>query len=222
MNNKPVQKLRSITLTSGSVKNLDADLEQLNIRGSVSLYPEIRLQIISTHGYSSFHSCVEAHSLQSSGSCKIKNICKINEITNAGNLKMQKGLVTKISSSGKLTIEQQLQAECIDAVGIVRALDIQAKYFNFKLSSESFIEYLMADEIYVDKDVLSFSFLRKRLNCKSIKGKNVHLSYTVAESVEGDVVSIGTKCTIKTLYYKEHYSISPSAKVQQIIKREKA
>ncbi|MFF5995062.1 hypothetical protein AAGS61_09925 [Lysinibacillus sp. KU-BSD001] len=221
MLNKPVQSLRSITLTNGNIKDLASHIEQLNIRGSVSLHQEVSLQKISTHGYSSFYFRVEAHTLKSSGSCKIKGVCEINEVMNAGNLKIRKGQVKTLNSSGKLTIEQYLQTENMEAIGIVKALEIQAKSFSLKLSGESTIERLIADEVYVEKDKLTFSFLKKKLNCKCIKGKTLNLSFTTADVVEGDVVVVGNNCNIRTLYYTESYSISPNAKVQQIIRRER-
>ncbi|MGE7675259.1 hypothetical protein ACQKMV_17035 [Lysinibacillus sp. NPDC094403] len=217
-----IQKLRTVTLTNGNIKDLAADCEQLNIRGLVTLHHEVRVKKISTHGHSSFHSHVEAQILNSTGSCLIKDFCEINEIKNAGNLNIRNGQVKKLSSSGKMTIEQSLEAETVDAIGIVKATKILAKLFHLKMSGESKIGELIADEICIEKDKISvLSLLKKKLICHCIKGKNVRLSYTNAEVVEGDVVIVGSNCRIKTLYYTDSYSIAPSAKVQQTIRREK-
>jgi len=216
------QKLRTVTLTNGNIKDLEADCEQLNLRGFVTFHQEVRVKKISTHGHSSFHSRIEAQMLNSSGSCTIKDFCKINEIKNAGSLNMYNGQVTKLKSSGKLTIEQGLEAETVDAIGIVKAKEILAKLFHLKLSGESRIGELIADEICIEKDKISvLSLLKKKLICHCIKGKNIRLSYTNAEVVEGDVVTVGSNCRVKTLYYTDSYSIAPNAKVQQIVRREK-
>ncbi|WP_016992256.1 hypothetical protein [Lysinibacillus boronitolerans] len=45
------QKLRTLTLTNGTIKHLDADYEQLNIRGAVSLHQELHLKK-SIHSWS--------------------------------------------------------------------------------------------------------------------------------------------------------------------------
>lgn len=216
-----IQKLRTVTLTNGTIKDLAADCEQLNIRGFVTLHQEIRVKKISTHGHSSFHSRVEAQILNSSGSCSIKDFCEINEIKNAGSLNMRNGRVTKLNSSGKLTIEQNLQAEQFHAAGFVKANEIEAKHFQLKMSGGNEIGKLIADVIHVEKDTLSISFLKKKLNCKCIKGEQIHLSYTDAEIVDGDIVAVGDNCHIQTLYYTKSYSIAKNAKVQQIIRREK-
>ncbi|MGE7092728.1 hypothetical protein ACQKII_15010 [Lysinibacillus sp. NPDC048646] len=218
--NEGIQKLRSITLTSGKIKDLAADCELLKIRGSVALHQEVRLKKISAHGHSSFHSRVVAQVLNNTGSCNINDLCEINEITNAGNLKIRNGQVTKINSSGKLTIEQKLQTEHFNAIGFVKAQEIYAVHFQLKMSGRSEIAQLIADEICVEKDRVSLSFLKKKLVCKRIKGRTLELSNTVAEVVEGDVVLIGDNCTIQTLYYKEYYTVSPSAQVQHIIRSE--
>ncbi|MDD1501345.1 hypothetical protein PVA17_00950 [Lysinibacillus sp. CNPSo 3705] len=215
-----IQKLRTVTLTNGSIKDLVADCEQLNIRGSVALHQEIRVKKISTHGHSSFHSLVEAQILNNTGSCSIKDFCEINEVKSAGSLNMCNGRVTKLNSSGKLGIEQNLQVEQFHAVGFVKANEIEAKHFHLKMSGGNKIGKLIADVIHVEKDTLSISFLQKKLNCTCIKGEQIHLSYTDAEIVDGDIVAIGDNCHIQTLYYTKSYSIAKNAKVQQIIRRE--
>ncbi|MDM5250975.1 MULTISPECIES: hypothetical protein [unclassified Lysinibacillus] len=216
-----IQKLRTVTVTNGNIKDLAADCEQLNIRGSVAVHQGVRLQKISTHGHSSFHSPVVAHVLNSTGSCTIKDYCEINEMKCAGSLKMRNGQVKKINSSGKLTIEQNIQAEQFHAVGFVKAKEIEAKHFQLKMSGGNEIGKLIADVIHVEKDTLSISFLKKKLNCKCIKGEQIHLSYTDAEIVDGDIVVVGDNCHIQTLYYTKSYSIAKNAKVHQIIRREK-
>ncbi|MFD3449430.1 hypothetical protein ACFDTO_33165 [Microbacteriaceae bacterium 4G12] len=220
MLNEQTQKLRSITLTSGSIKALAPECERLKIRGSVALHQEVHLKEISTHGHSSFHSHVVAEVLHNSGSCVIKGNCEVKEIISAGNLKIKNGEITKITSSGKLTIEQSLQSEQFHSIGIVKAKEIQAKHFQLKLSGESEIEQLITDEICVEKDKKTFSLFKKKLICKYMKGRKLLLSYTDAEIVEGDVVTVGKNCNIQTLYYKENYTISPNATVQHIIRRE--
>ena len=218
--NEEIQQLRSITLTSGKIKNLAADCEILKIRGSVALHQELHLQKISTHGHSSFHSRVVAQVLNNTGSCMIKDFCDVTEMTNAGNLTMKNGQVQKINSTGKLTIEQKLQAEHFNATGFVKAKEIHAKHFQLKMSGRSEINQLFADEICVEKDKLSLSFLKKKLVCKRINGRTLELSNTDADVVQGDVVLIGDNCHIQTLYYKQNYTVSPNAQVQLIIRSE--
>ena len=214
------QKLRSITLTSGNIKDLAIECELLKIRGSVTLHQELRLKKISTHGYSTFHSHIVADVLKNTGTCVIKDNCEVKEIVNAGNLKMKNGQITKIKSTGKLTIEQILQSEQFDSIGIVQAKEIHTKHFQLKLSGKSEIERLITNDACVEKERQTFSLLKKKLSCKHIKGRNLQLSYTDAEIVEGDVVVVDENCDIQTLYYKENYTISPNAKVQHIIRNE--
>ncbi|WCN37900.1 hypothetical protein [Aneurinibacillus uraniidurans] len=220
MTNIQSKKLHSITLSSGNIKDLASECELLKIRGSVSLLQEVHLKEIYSHGYSSFHSHVEADVLKNSGSCVIKGNCAVKEIVNAGNLKINNGQTTKVISSGKLTINQLLQAEQFESIGIVQAKEMHTKHFHLKLSGKSKIERLITDEAYVEKDWKSFSLSKKKLICQYIKGNNLHLINTDAEIVEADVAVIGKNCTIQTLYYKENYSISPGAKVQHILRNE--
>lgn len=217
MKNGNMQKNTKKTVTSGKVNNLDIDCEELNIRGAVALHQEIQLKKISTHGHSSFHSLVKTDFLRNTGVCTIKDFCDITELSNAGQLKILHGKITKMNSSGTLTIEQTLHAKQFDGIGVVKAKKIQSQQFYLKLSGKSEIEQLIADEICIEKDKLSISlFNNKKLVSKNIKGKHIHLSYTNAETVEGDVVVIGDQCNIHTLYYTESYTISPKAKVQHI------
>lgn len=204
-------------MTSGKVNNLATDCEELNIRGVAAVHQEVDLKTISTHGHSSFHSLVKADILRNTGACTIKDSCEIAELSNAGQLKILHGKITKINSSGKLAVAQTLHAKQFNGIGVVKAKEIQSEQFHLKLSGRSDIEQLIADEICIEKDKLSISLMNtKKLVSKNIKGKHIQLSYTNADIVEGDVVVIGDQCNIHTLYYTESYSISPKANVQHI------
>ncbi len=219
MTSDQYHRLHSITITHGNIKEISAECEHLNIRGSATIYQEIHLKKISTHGYSSFHSPVSADVLKNTGTCILKDNCEFNEIVNAGHLKMKNGQSTSIRSSGSLTIEQMLQTEYLDSIGMLKAKEIQAKNFQLRLAGSSEIERLIAEEVNIEKDRISFSLFKKKLFCKYMSGKNLKLSNTDAEIVEGNFVVIGGNCNIQTLYYKEDYKISPNAKVQQIVRR---
>ncbi|GIN23326.1 hypothetical protein [Siminovitchia fordii] len=197
MKDEQNQKLRSITFTCGTIKKISTTYELLKIRGSVAFHQDIHTNKISTHGHSSFQHDVVADVLKNSGSCVLKNNCDIKEIVNTGNIKIKKGQTTKINSSGKLTVEEIIQSENVDLIGIVQAKEIKTKKFQLKLSGESVIERLIADEAYVEKEKVTFSLLRKKLFCKYIKGGSLQISYTDAEIVEGDTVVIGKNCNIQ-------------------------
>lgn len=183
------QKLRTLTQTNGTVKHLDADYEQLNIRGAVSLQQEVHLIKVSTHGHSSFYYPVTA------------------QIFN---------------SSGKLMVEEKLQSEQFDAIGIVKAAEIIAHHFHLKLSGESGIDRLRAENVVIEKDRITLlPLFKKILRCHTISGKHLQLSNTNAEFVEGEVVHVGENSVIGTLYYTDDYSIASSSKVHHIIRREK-
>lgn len=212
-----IQRNKKRTLTSGKVNNLATDCEELTILGAVAVHQAVDLKTVSTHGHSSFHSRVKTNILRNTGVCTIKDFCEIAELSNAGQLKIHHGNITKINSSGKLIVEQTLQAKQFNGIGVVKAKEIQSEQFNLKLSGKSEIEQLIADEICIEKDKLSISlFNHKKLVTKNITGKQLHLSYTNAEVVKGDVVVIGDQCNIHTLCYTESYSISSKATVQHI------
>lgn len=216
------QKLRTLTLTNGTIKHLEADYEQLNIRGAVSLHQELHLKKVSTHGHSSFYYPVTAQIFNSSGSCKLKDDCQIGELTNAGNIKICNGFIQKINSSGKLMVEEKLQSEQIDAVGIVKAVEITAHHFHLKLSGESKIDRLRAENVVIEKDRITLlPLFKKILRCHTVSGKHLQLSNTNAEFVEGEVVHVGENSVIRSLYYTDDYSIAASSKVHHIIRREK-
>ncbi|WP_284141799.1 hypothetical protein [Virgibacillus sp. LDC-1] len=217
---KDKKTLNSITLTNGTIKDLTTDYESYNIRGSVSFHQEIHTKKISTHGHSSFHFDVKADSFKNSGSCVLKEHCSIKEIINKGNLKINSGETTNLISTGNLTVEQIIQSEKMNLIGIVQAKEINSKKFQLKLSGKSVIERLIADEIFVEKGKVTFPLLRKKLICNYIKGENLRLSYTDAEVVEGETVVVGEGCNIKTLSYTKNYTVSSNSKVQHIIRRE--
>ena len=216
------QQLRTLTLTNGRIKHLDVEYEQLNIRGAVALLQEVCLKKVSTHGHSSFYCPVIVQIFNSTGSCTLKDYCEIDELTNAGNLKINNGNVQKINSTGKLMIEGKLENERFDAFGIVKASELVSNHFHLKLSGESEIGRLLAEKVVIEKDrVTLLPLFKKRLICHTISGKQLKLSYTSAEIVEGEVVIVGENCLIERLYYTDDYSIASNAVVHHIIRREK-
>lgn len=212
-------KLHTITYSSGRIKNLGADYEVLNIRGSVFINQEVKLKEISSHGFSSFSSHVEANLLKNSGFCTINGNCQVNEIINAGTLKILHAKINNLTSSGKLTIEKSLSADNLHIKGIIRAFTIQTKHLHLKLSGVSKIDRLNTEELNVDICRKSISLFKKKLICQYIKGIKLNVSNTEAEIIEGNIVMIGKNCKVHTLYYKEDYSIAPNAIVQHVIKR---
>ena len=160
--------------------------------------------------------------LYSTGSCTLKDYCEIDELTNAGNIKISDGCVQKINSSGKLMIEGKLQSERFEALGIVKAAELVTNHFHLKLSGESKIDRLLAENVVIEKDKVSLiPLFKKRLICHTISGKQLKLSYTSAAIVEGEVVIVGENCLIERLYYTDEYSIASNAVVHHIIRREK-
>jgi hypothetical protein len=119
-------------------------------------------------------------------------------------------------------IEGKLENERFDAFGIVKASELVSNHFHLKLSGESEIGRLLAEKVVIEKDrVTLLPLFKKRLICHTISGKQLKLSYTSAEIVEGEVVIVGENCLIERLYYTDDYSIASNAVVHHIIRREK-
>ena len=131
-----IQRNTKKTLTSGIVNNLATDCEELTVLGAIAVHQEVDLKTISTNGHSSFHSRVKANILRNTGVCTIKDFCEMTELPNIGQLKIRHGNITKINSSGKLIVEQTLQAKQFNGIGVVRAKEIQSEQFSLKLSGK--------------------------------------------------------------------------------------
>lgn len=119
-------------------------------------------------------------------------------------------------------VEEKLQSEQFDAIGIVKAVEITAHHFHLKLSGESKIDRLRAENVVIEKDRITLlPLFKKILRCHTVSGKHLQLSNTNAEFVEGEVVHVGENSVIRSLYYTDDYSIAASSKVHHIIRREK-
>ncbi|WP_163582059.1 hypothetical protein [Gracilibacillus saliphilus] len=218
MENEKGQLRHSITFTSGAIKELPQEYDVLKLRGSVTLHQDIHLKEISTHGYSVFHSDVLVNSLHNAGSCAIRGKCSAMKLHNVGNVTLYSAQIAYINSSGKLSVNE-LRTDKLEAIGMIQGTEINAKQLHLRLSSESNVERLVTEEVQIDKHGMSFSLFKKRLLCRYIIGKKLHLSYTQADVVEGETVNIGKHCKINTLYYLESYTISPKATVTRVIRR---
>lgn len=220
MNDVNDQALRSITLTSGKMTELQPHYQLINIRGSVSVLPNVHVTKISSHGYSSFHGKVNSQFLYNTGHCTIRGSFVIDEIRSNGHLDLRQGEVNKMKSSGSVVIHSSIKAKHFEATGTIHAPKLTSELFTLSLSGKSQIKRLAAAHIQVDSHKSLFSLGIKKLVCDHIIGKNIQVTNTTANVIEGEHVMIGDHCSIRTLYYSENYSISPKASVTEVIRRE--
>ncbi|CAM5345886.1 hypothetical protein [Niallia circulans] len=222
MTNEQNEKLLSLTLTNGTIDTIEKGYEKLKIRGSVKVLQDVQVKEISTHGHSLFQSQVISEILRNTGSCILNGDNKVEKITNSGILKINKGEIEELTSSGSLTIMDIIHVTHMNVIGIVQGKEIHSAIFNLKLAGTNKINLLIANDICVERAKMNLTLANKKLICQQIKGDTILLSHTIANSVEGNVVTIKKNCEIQKLYYKDHYTISPLATVHQIIRSEES
>ncbi|MEI2405365.1 hypothetical protein [Niallia taxi] len=222
MANEQNGRLLSLTLTNGTIDTIEKDYKKLKIRGSVKVLHDVQVKEISTHGYSLFQSKVISEILKNNGKCILNGDNKVEKLTNRGILKINKGEIKQLTSSGSLTIIDIIHVTQMNAIGVVQGKEIHSDSFYLKLAGTNKIDLLIAKDICVEKTKMNLTSWNKRLICQQIKGDTIRLAHTIAKTVEGNVVTINKNCEIQKLYYKDHYTISPLATVHQIIRSEES
>lgn len=102
------------TVTSGKVKIMKDGCEILHVRGAVTFHQDVLVKRVSVFGQGSFQESVIADSLENSGVCIIKGMCKIQDIKNIGHLHLYVAKVSDVESLGYLKIDKLLDCECLN------------------------------------------------------------------------------------------------------------
>ncbi|WP_338751363.1 hypothetical protein [Bacillus sp. FJAT-52991] len=208
------------TVTSGKVKSMNEACETVRVLGTVTFQQDVEVKHLSIFGQGSFRGSVVVEQLTNKGVCMMKEACEVNDVKNLGHLQLKIGKMTNVESSGYLKVDKRLDCQWMNVKGAFSGEEIHAKQVHCRLSGASRVHKLTADKVVVERAKGTFSLIKKKLTCETIIGKQLSLSLTEANEVEGEEVVIGPGCQIHTLRYTKRYAIDPSSTVQHIIQME--
>lgn len=106
------------------------------------------------------------------------------------------------STEGLISVNGAISADLIDSDGMVCADSIVGDTVNIRSAAGRFVKWIMA----------------KKSTVRLIEAANVTISKLDAETVNGENVTIGPKCRVKTVDCSDNLTIDPTAVVETIVK----
>lgn len=106
------------------------------------------------------------------------------------------------STEGLISMNGAISADLIDSDGMVCADSIVGDTVNIRSAAGRFVKWIMA----------------KKSTVRLIEAANVTISKLDAETVNGENVTIGPKCRVKTVDCSDNLTIDPTAVVETIVK----
>lgn len=145
----------------------------------------------------------ETERLTADGSVKIGGELRADTACINGMLKCGGDLnAREIHSEGLISVNGAISADLIDSDGMVCADSIVGDTVNIRSAAGRFVKWIMA----------------KKSTVRLIEATNVTISKLDAETVNGENVTIGPKCRVKTVDCSGNLTIDPTAVVETIVK----
>lgn len=211
------RKLPIWTVTTGTIQAIDNAYDTIKVRGAVTFKNSVNLNNLFIIGQLVCHSDVVVGLLKNRGACFLKDKLEARRLVNTGHLSIKEAQVVELESFGVIKVKGLLQTDQFQAKGVMSIGELHGNHIEILMSGKCKIEKLIGKEVFVNLTKNPFSLTSKKLISKDITGKNLSLTFTEAECVKGDYVTIGPYCVINTLYYKDYYKIDPTSKVEHII-----
>ncbi|GAX89416.1 hypothetical protein EFBL_1034 [Effusibacillus lacus] len=222
---------------SGSCKiNGDIEANAIKISGSATMSGNVKSGRYIVNGFGSVRGNLEGGIVRNNGRLKVVGESRAMEFTNSGSSLVRGHLkAERIRSVGRLVVGGGVETEEFDSYGSLKVGGLlNGHRIKIKIKGMCFTKELGGEEIQVSfsdsnifglfgnllvKPVLRlFKRGYNQLTAELIEGTTISLEHTNAKTVRGDKVTIGPKCKIELVEYKESITIHPKAIVKQHLK----
>lgn len=233
------QALRSIKV-SGRAVVAGGQYDEVRGSGSIRFDGALGAQRVHASGSVSGHGSLETDLLETSGSLVVDGDLRVGDMKSSGSVDVSGDIEVRGlgKTSGALRIGGRLTGKNAAGSGGLRigsevALDqlswsgavhcpglVSADAVDLQMAGESQIGELAGSSITVRPGV-GWRFGRPpRLLVGEVSGDDIRLENTVAQVVRGDRVTIGPRCQIERLEYREQLEVSPEATVGDTVRIE--
>jgi len=204
---------------SGASKIDGCNCEIFRAAGASKVNGDLKADDADVSGATKINGNAYFEKLDSSGALKVLGKSEGKKLDLSGSAKFEDGLDVKfIDSSGSFSVKGDVNCTSMDTSGMVKIQGVlKGEEIMLNNSGKSKINKIEGGDIVVESGgsgLFSFGFGKSgSLEVESIKGNDISLENTKAESVTGNKVIIGRGCKIKNVKAKE-LKIHESAKVE--------
>ncbi|TEB10675.1 Polymer-forming cytoskeletal [Pelotomaculum sp. FP] len=225
-------KYNNVTISGSGKINGDIEANVIRISGAGSFQGNVKSDKFVVNGSGFVSGKLAGRILQCNGNLKVDAESLAAEFKNSGKSVILKNLkAERVRSYGCLEVCGGIEAEEFDSIGsmIVGGL-LNANRITVLIGGRCLAKELGGEEIHVKLTDFSLfgrlagAFLRlfrrgfNKLTAELIEGTHISLEHTQAKVVRGEMVTIGPKCEIELVEYKESLTLHPTAAVQRQVK----
>ncbi len=204
---------------SGASKIDGCNCEIFRAAGASKVNGDLRADDADVSGATKINGNAYFGKLDSSGALKVRGKSEGKKLDLSGSAKFEDSVDVKfIDSSGSFGVKGDVNCTSMDTSGLVKIQGVlKGEEIMLNNSGKSKINKIEGGDIVVESGgsgLFSFGFGKSgSLEVESVKGNDISLENTKAESVTGNKVIIGRGCKIKNVKAKE-LKIHESAKVE--------
>lgn len=210
----------------------DVECTSLKVSGSAKIEGKVKTGECRISGSANIEGELIADDIHISGSTNADgDLIASNDIKISGGAKVGGALKAgNIRLSGGVSVQKGIECEILDMSGAFKVTGlINAGTLNVRLNGDSRAEDIGGDEIIVlrERDAgikrvfginIPISFSNGTLTADTIEGGKIHLEYTRAKVVRGEVIEIGPGCSIDKVEYSGSLIVDEEAQVSERVK----
>lgn len=229
------QTLRSVKV-SGSAVVAGGQYDEVRGSGSVRIDGALSARYFHVSGSTKGHGAIEVAVCETSGSLHVDGRLLVGELRASGSVKISGDVEIRSrgTTSGSLTVGGALRGQSGKGTGSLKvgrevALEqlswagaitctglVSADVVELRVGGESRIGELAGSSIQVSPGGWRIG-RHPRLIVGEVSGDDVSLENTEAKLVRGDRVTIGPRCRVERLEYREHLQVDQDATVGETI-----
>jgi cytoskeletal protein CcmA (bactofilin family) len=213
---------RNVKVRGEGTINGHLDCEQLKCFGTADFIGDLKAGNVTVFGTCNVKGNTDAQTLKVSGTAEIAGRAAVRKCSISGSVEVGSGFLgDEVAISGSLSVKGDCEAERLKVKGILQIegmlnagiLDIRPGYASSK------VREIGGETIRVKKSKLGALLHLFRgpemFLAETIEGNNIELENTIAQTVRGHNVTIGSGCEIELVEYKENLRIAKGANVRE-------
>jgi cytoskeletal protein CcmA (bactofilin family) len=203
-----VHDLECVDLECNGAGKITGNVHAKNtiIKGSSTITGNLLSERVQIHGHASVKGYIHFQQLEVKGASTVGKSVKGEQLTLEGSIKIGEDCECEhVQAEGSFKIQGLLNADTIN-------VSLHGKSYAKEIGGETITVKKRNSRSLFDKFIKTFS---KTLKSDVIEGDHIHLEYTKAKVVRGNIVTLGPGCEIDLVEYKQEFTADKHAIIKE-------
>ncbi|MFE7062119.1 hypothetical protein ACFVAD_08200 [Sutcliffiella sp. NPDC057660] len=203
-----VHDLKCVDLECNGAGKITANVHAMNttIKGSSTITGNLLSERVQIQGHASVKGQMHFQQIEVMGATTVGKSVKGEQLTLEGSIDIGEDCECEsFQASGSFKIQGLLNADTINVT-------LHGKSYAKEIGGETITVKKRNTRSIIDKFIKTFS---KTLKSDVIEGDHIHLEYTKAKVVRGNIITLGPGCEIDLVEYKQEFNADKHAIVKE-------